>query len=87
MAVAKVEDDVDAHGEQVDEIENQYIPLGTEAGHVTLVQEFGHNTENVSNKDEGEEQRTGGLCGAGTISLQCVKRPGCAKADDHDDFK
>jgi len=87
VAVAKVKDDVDAHGEQIDEIENEHIPLGTEAGHVALVQEFGHDTENIADKNETEEERAGGLCGAGAVCFQGVEGPGSAKTDDHDDFE
>ena len=87
MAVAQIKDDVDANGEQVDEVEDKDVPFGAEAGHVTFIEEFGHDSKDVANKNKTKEERTGGFCGTGAVCFHGVERPGSTKADNHNNFK
>ena len=85
--VSCVEDQISANHQQVQDVENQNIPLGGKVGHVGLVQELTGDAGDVTEEDEAQEGKALTLGGSGLVGLDNIHRPGHTEANDHNDFQ
>ena len=54
-AVSVIDQQVDSQTEEINEVNDQYIPFGRYIGHVVFVQQFWPYSGYISGKDEKQE--------------------------------
>ena len=85
--VAKIQDHVSAHHGEIKEVKEQDVPLLPKGGHIRGIQEFGRNTRDIAHLNEDKEKQALALGGSRVIGFIHVKRPGRAKAQNHNDLQ
>ena len=79
-AVNKIQSQIDAHHNQVDDVKNQNI--------IDLpINDFSCNSGNIPDDNGENKEDTFAFCGVGSEALVNGDGPGQAKANKHDEFK
>ena len=90
--MSQLDDTFDGFGKnnkepQVEEIEEEHVPLLTDGRHIGLVHKLGGNAGYVAEEDEKKEGEAFALRGSRFVGFDHVQRPRGTEADDHDNFK
>lgn len=85
--VACVQDQVDADHNEVETVEHQYVPLGSEVGHIGFVDQLGCNTGDVPEEDKEQEGQTLALGRTCFVRFHHVQRPRSTEAYYHNNFQ
>ena len=85
--VSVVKNKIGTDHNEVQYVEEEHVPLLREACHIALIHKLGCYSRNVAEEDEAKEGKALSLCGSRLPGFHYVEGPGCAKADDHCDFK
>jgi hypothetical protein len=85
--VSHVKHKVSANHEEVENVEDENIPLVSEVSHVRFIYKLRDYTCDITEENEAKEEKALALCGSCLVGLDNVEGPGRAEADDHDDLK
>jgi len=87
LLVAEIKHEVEADHDEVENIEEEDIPLLGEVSHISFVHELGGDACDIAEEDKADEAEALALCGACLIGFHYIEGPRCAEADDHGDLE